>query len=51
MPHDWVADVRKYVSNADDLAIKGIVKHCGMVPQNRDSSFVACTDKAERDRV
>ena len=51
MTHDWAAHVKKYVSNADDLAIKGIVKHCGIALQSRDGSFVSCTDKAERDRV
>jgi hypothetical protein len=27
------------------------VKHCGIALHNKDSSFVACQDKAERDRV
>ena len=43
--------MEKYVPNADDLAIKGIVKHCGIALKNKDASFVACADKAERDRV
>jgi Protein of unknown function (DUF2853) len=51
MAHDWVADVKKYVPNADDSAIKGIVRHCGIALQSRDGSFVSCTDKSERDRV
>jgi hypothetical protein len=51
MAHDWTADVKKYIPNADDLAIKGIVRHCGIALQNRDGSFVSCTDKAERDRI
>ncbi len=51
MAHDWAADVRKYAPNADELAIKGIVKHLGIALQSRDASFVSCTDKAERDRV
>ena len=51
MTHDWAADVRKYVPNADDAAIKGIIKHCGIALQKKDASFVSCTDKAERDRV
>ena len=51
MAHDWVADVKKYVPNADDSAIRGIVKHCGIALHNRDGSFVSCTDKSERDRV
>ena len=51
MAHDWAKDVTKYVASPDEAAIKGIVKHCGIALQSRDASFVACTDKAERDRV
>lgn len=51
MAHDWVAGVKKYAPDADDATIKGIVRHCGIALQSRDASFVACTDKAERDRV
>jgi hypothetical protein len=51
MAHDWAAGVKSYVPNADDAAIKGIVRHCGIALQSRDASFVSCTDKAERDRV
>jgi hypothetical protein len=51
MAHDWVMDVKKYVATPDEAAIKGIVRHCGIALQSRDASFVACTDKAERDRV
>ena len=45
MTQDWTADVKKYVANADDLAIKGIVKHCGIALKSGDASFVACSDK------
>ena len=51
MTHDWAADVRRHVSNPNDAEIKGIVKHLGIALQSRDASFVACADKAERDRV
>lgn len=51
MTHDWAADVRKYVASADEAAIKGIVKHCGIALQSRDGSFVSCTDRSERDRI
>lgn len=51
MAHDWSADVKKYVSNANGAAIEGIVKHLGIALQSKDASFVACGDKAERDRV
>src|SRR5262249_57322918 len=51
MSHDWAENVKKYVPNANGAAIGGIVKHLGIALQNKDASFVACTDKAERDRV
>ena len=51
MAQDRTADVKKYVPSADDLAIKGIIKHCGIALKGRDTSFVSCTDKSERDRV
>ena len=51
MAHDWAADVKKYVPNADDSAIKGIVWHRGIALKSRDGSYVSCTDKSERDRV
>jgi hypothetical protein len=51
MAHDWAQDVKKYVAGPDDAAIKGIIRHCGIALQSRDAQFVACTDKAERDRV
>ena len=51
MTQDWLADVRKYVPTADEAAVKGVVRHCGIALQSKDSSFVSCTDKAERDRV
>lgn len=51
MTHDWAVDVKKYAPEASADHIKGIVKHCGIALQKRDSSFVACADKAERDRV
>ena len=51
MAHDWTAEVKKYVPNPDDAAIKGIVRHCGIALQSRDGSLVAFADKVERDRV
>ena len=49
--HDWVTNVKKHAPNADETAIHGIVKHLGIALRNKDSSFVACTDKKERDLV
>jgi hypothetical protein len=51
MAEDWAADVKKYAPNADDKAIAGIVRHCGIALQKRDSSLVAFSDKAEVGRV
>jgi hypothetical protein len=51
MAEDWAADVKKWVPAADDAAIKGIVKYCGIALQKKDSSMVSCSDKTERDRV
>ena len=48
---DWAASVKKYVPEADEAAIKGIVRYCGIALRSRDASFVSCTDKTERDRV
>jgi hypothetical protein len=45
MAGDWAADVKKYVSNADEKAIAGIVRHCGIALQEADSSLVSFTDK------
>jgi hypothetical protein len=51
MAHDWTKDVKKYVAGPNEAAIKAIVRYCGIALQSRDGSFVACNDKAERDRV
>ena len=51
MAENWAADVKKYVPNADEKAIGGIVKYCGIALQKRDSSLVSFTDKEEVARV
>jgi hypothetical protein len=51
MAYDWTGDVKKYIGNADQAAIDGIVKYLGIALRSRDSSYVACSDKSERDRV
>lgn len=48
---DWASDVRKYAPDADDAAIAGIVRHCGIALRSRDASLVSFGDKAETDRV
>jgi tetrahydromethanopterin S-methyltransferase subunit H len=51
VPKDWAADVKNYVPDADEKAIDGIVKYCGIALQNQDSSLVSFTDPAEVARV
>ena len=51
MAEDWALDVRKYVPNADEAAIAGIIRYCGIALYNRDSSLVSFTDATETDRV
>jgi len=51
MAEDWAADVKKYASNADEKAIAGIVRYCGIALQKRDSSLVSFADKEEVARV
>ncbi len=51
MAEDWLADVRKYVADADENVVKAIVRYCGIALQNRDSSLVAFSDSKETDRV
>ena len=51
MAENWAADVKKYVPDANEKAIAGIVKYCGIALQNRDSSLVSFTDPEEVARV
>ena len=48
---EYIPDIAKYTANVDEAAVKGIVKHCGIALQKKDSSLVAISDKSERDRV
>jgi outer membrane protein OmpA-like peptidoglycan-associated protein len=51
MAQDWLADVRKYVADADEKVVKAIVRYCGIALQKVDSSLVAFSDAKETDRV
>ena len=51
MAEDWAANVKKYVPDADDGIIAGIVRYCGIALQKRDSSLVSFGDPAETKRV
>lgn len=48
---DYLADVQKYDSSADEVIVGKIVKHLGIALRNRDSSLVSCSDPEEMDRV
>ena len=48
---DYLADVRKYDSGADEAIVKKIVSHLGIALRNRDSSLVSCSDPDELARV
>lgn len=48
---EYSDDIKKYVRNIDEAAVKGIVKHLGIALRSRDASLVACTDPAELGRV
>ena len=51
MAENWSADVKKYVPDANEKAIAGIVKYHGIALQKRDSSLVSFTDTDEVARV
>lgn len=51
MNEDWAIDVRKFVPDADEDIIAGIVRYCGIALRNRDSALVSFSDPAETDRV
>jgi len=51
MAQDWATDVKKYDPAANDAAIKGIVRHCGIALQKADSSLVSFSDPKELARV
>lgn len=48
---DYLADVKKYHSTADESVVTKIVKHLGIALQSRDASLVSSSDKTELDRV
>ena len=51
MATDWAADVKRYVADAEDEVIAGIVRYCGIALQKRDSSLVSMSDAIETGRV
>ena len=51
MAEDWADDVRKYVPDADEGVIAGIVRYCGIALRSRDASLVSFSDPVEAARV
>lgn len=51
MSTEHVTDVKRYVPEADEKVIAGIVKHLGIALKSRDASMVSCSSKDELDRV
>ncbi|MFM9978111.1 MAG: DUF2853 family protein [Sphingomonadaceae bacterium] len=51
MDKNWAADVKKFVPDADDAVIAGIVRYCGIALQKQDSSLVSMSDPVETGRV
>ena len=51
MATDYTINVKKYAKNFNEAAVAGVVKHCGIALQSRDSSLVSCSDPEELKRV
>lgn len=51
MAEDWLIDVRKYATDADEDVVGSIVRYCGIALRNRDSSLVSFSDDVEVARV
>ncbi len=48
---DYIEDVKRYDSGAQEAHVQKIVNYCGIALQNKDSSLVSCSDETERNRV
>jgi hypothetical protein len=48
---EYKADVVRYIPDADDAVIAGIVKHLGIALRSKDASLVSCSSKDELARV
>ena len=44
---DYIEDVRKYDSDADEAIVDKIVKRLGIALRSRDASLVSCTSQSE----
>jgi 3-dehydroquinate synthetase len=47
----YIDNVKKYSPAADEVAVAGVVRHCGIALRNKDSSLVSASDPAEVNRV
>jgi hypothetical protein len=43
----YVAGIKKYVSDVNEAAVAGIVRHLGIALRSKDASLVAATDPEE----
>ncbi len=48
---EYIEDVRRYDSGADEAIVQKICNHLGIALTNRDSSLVSGSDQTELDRV
>jgi hypothetical protein len=48
---DYIDDVRRYDSGADEAVVQKICNHLGIALTNKDSSLVSGSDKTELQRV
>ncbi|MGK9199566.1 MULTISPECIES: DUF2853 family protein [Sinorhizobium] len=48
---DYLADVQKYDSSADEAVVNKIVRHLGIALRNKDSALVSASDPKELERV
>ncbi len=51
MATDYLADLKRYIPNASEKAVAGIIKHLGIALKSTDASLVACSSKDELARV
>ena len=51
MAEDWLADVRRYHSGADEGVVRKIVNYLGIALRNRDSSLGSLNDTSELSRL
>ena len=51
MMAEYIDDVRKYDSEADEEAVNKIVKRLGIALRSRDASLVSCSSQSELNTV